>query len=224
MIHGNAHVFRWKRPQKFPYKTIILILQILIILFFLRQRCTAAVFIIDDYSFTNQEYNYDQVHDFLKKIPTLKLTDNQIRFLYNNCEYFNIHPLAALAFMEKESGIIYGTFTETRYTKLLNLCMGYGLYCKKRLYGAKFYEFYSYDIQVFLTIKKLRFWFDSWKPSKQIHIINLNKKMAVDNSATYAVLIMTPFLGTHTTYDRTSGGAETFGKIYNRMLTAWCKN
>lgn len=221
MRHDSPHVFHWKRSGSIPYKTFFFIVYVLMILFFLHEKCTSDVFIIDDYSFTNQEYNYNQIYDFLKKIPTVKLTDNQIIFLYNNCEYFNIHPLAALAWMEKESGIIYRTFPEPRYTTLLNLCMGYGLYCKQKLYGKKFYEFFSYDLQVFLTIKKLRFWFDTWRPGKTVEVINLKKKMETSNAASYVVLIMTPFLGTHSMYNRVSGGADAFAVIYKRMLNAW---
>lgn len=196
---------------------IIIIICILLSLKF----CNAQEFLINNYDFTSQEFNLQEIFDFVKLFPNNKLTKKQIVFIYNQCEYFDLHPLVIFTWMEKESGIFVNPPENPRYTKLINLCMGYGLRYRKKIYGEKKYKYYSFEVQVLMTAFKFRQFYDSFKPGKQIFIVNLGLKIAPINAATSALLTMNPFYGKNNHYNREHGGVEIFTKIYGSLHLKW---
>lgn len=194
---------------------------LLVILIISINFCRGQEFLIDDYYLTNQNYNLNELIDFLKLFKNNKFTDKEIEFIYNQAEYFDEHPLFILSWMEKESGIVRNPPPEPRYTKLFNLCMGYGLSYKKRIYGNKKYKYYSFEVQVLMACLRFREYYEKWKPGIGIKIINLDKVIYPVNAATYSLLVMNPFYGINYTYDRESGGVEIFVKIYNYFEKVW---
>ena len=183
--------------------------------------CRAQEIIISDHDFANQDYNLQEVIDFVALFLNNKLTRKQIIFIVNQCEYSDLHPLTIFAWMEKESGIFINPPPEPRYSHLLNLCMGYGLHYRKRMYGKKNYKYYSFEVQILLTAIKFRIFMNSWQPGKSIYIKNLRANIIPKNKSTFAILTMNPFYGKNNTHNRERAGAELFRNIYYKLYITW---
>lgn len=218
---NRVKVWYYKVPVSPKLKILIIAIILLIVLGISSQFLHSQEYIISDYDFTNQEYNYNEVRDFIRTFPNNKFTDKEIKYLSRECDYSYIFPVAALAWFEKESGIIRNPPPEPRYTKLKNLIGGYGLHYRKRLHGKKMYKYYSYEVQVKLTLAKFRQFFDAWVPGKSVYVKNLKRRVEPINAASFAVLTMNPMWGKNKEYKRASAGAELFTTLYNSLHLKW---
>lgn len=222
MKFKSENIYHYKRKLGPAEKLLLKLFIVLIVLIIISTKLAySQELIISDYDFTNQNYNYHQVYDFIKSFPKNKLTKNQVRFICNQCEYFEIFPIVAIAWFQKESGLISNPPPEPRYTKILNLCGGYGLSYRKRLYGQKVYKYYSFHVQVLLTIAAMRKYFDNWQSGKSVFVKNLNKKIVPDNAASYSILTLNPYWGENKEFKKVSSGAELFMLLYNGFINKW---
>ena len=182
-------------------------------------------YIIDDYSFTNQEYTKQQYMKFYDYYPNNKLTDEQKRFAYYYCRYYQIHPLIFWAKLEYESSLTSNPTNLGRYKWRLHRCLGYGRIYWKTIKGKRYHLYDGYWMQTYFAIRTLRKHFDLWKPGKKIYVKDLKTNCTPQNAATYSIMIYNPFWGKHYIYgpEKPTWGNELFIPLYKKFKRTWMK-
>jgi hypothetical protein len=140
------------------------------------------------------------VYKFCKSFPENNLTYDNIETVVRYCHIYTINPFPVLLKMEMETGLLRGN-TNRSQPWLMNRAMGFGLFKKFRKNGLKYYIYGGYDIQVFHAIKRLRDFFDEWKPGTPKYIVDLKTNIILLNASTYSLYRYTPFYGTHNEYN-----------------------
>jgi hypothetical protein len=197
---------------------------IICIIFVLSFLISDETFYINDYNFTNQNYNIKKVWKFVKTFKYRALDYADVEVIVRGCHLEKIHPLVVLVKMQTESGLLNvkdRTFLEIRH--LRHRAMAYGIYKNFRIEGKKFYEFGGYDIQVFMAIKLFRKLFNGYKKGKSLFIYDLGRRVIPENASTYSLMRYMPFYGHHDYYSwgLQGIGNKGFERTYIQFRKRW---
>lgn len=173
--------------------------------------------LLSDNDFINQNFTYIQTKKFFNSFPNNKLTDGQIRLIYDECKKNRISILVVSAKLEQEGSIVRND-SPLPYNQRLNRCMGAKLTVIKN--GKCPYE--NFESQIKIGINTLR---KHYNTSSKYIMLDFGQGLVLPkNNATYSLYKYCPI---YDEYDVGNGklyiGNRIFIKLYFIMDNQWEK-
>lgn len=183
--------------------------------------------LVDDYTFTNQAYTWDQFIGVFSNFPGCRLTYSELAHIFRCCRVHGVHPVVVLAKLQQESDIVINAGGSNRYAWRLERAMGYGMILSWReptsvpAGNVKLYKYGGYYIQLWEGTRRLRELFDLAELGPRE--LADGTPVTVSNRASSALYSYTPFYGLHTTHGYESRGNELFTRYYSAFYVMFYK-
>ena len=170
--------------------------------------------IIDDYSFTNQNWTARDFDRFCTNMLINWLYKWDKDYIIYNCRKYKIHPLIIFTKMQQEQGLLYNPFRE-KCRKLLSICTGYAVHNEYPKHLRTFGN------QIAGACRVLRKAFDRYKPGIIKRVYCVNQCIRPENAATYSLYSYTPYWQKFKRGKLTYSGNIIFKHIYDALKEKW---
>jgi len=186
--------------------------------------------LISDRDFTNQNFNYNDVSNFIRKeFPTCRYSAQDIKWITYWCYSQKINALVVLAKLQQEQGTLdlgNTNYYEFRYRTAMGARI-FSYHTKKfRL------KYYGFDKQIEWGCKILRWYFEDYEPGNEIlledgDIRNKSHKELPQNAATYDSYVYCPSYSKGTGHPSNKGkeftGNSVFSARFKEYKKRWVK-